>query len=90
MNLFRYFRPITSAPIARKRLETLLANDRRSLARMDFGTLLREDIVALLSRYVEVSADHVRLTVNHGTALSRLTIDVEIPHLIGATKTGRA
>ena len=85
MNLFRYFRPITSAPIARKRLETLLPYDRRSLARTDFSVSLREDIVALLFRYVDVSPDHVRLTVNHGTAFSRLTIDVKISHLIGMT-----
>jgi cell division topological specificity factor len=90
MNLFRYFRPITSAPVARKRLETLLAYDRCSLARLDFGTLSREDVVALLSRYVEVPPNHVRLTVNHGSDLSRLTIDVEIPHLIGVTVAGRA
>jgi cell division topological specificity factor len=81
MNLFRNVRPVTSAPVARERLEALLAYDRRSLTRMDFGTLLREDVVALLSRYVEVPPDHVRLTVNHGTDLSRLTIVVEIPHL---------
>jgi hypothetical protein len=44
MTPFRGLRPINSAPIARRRLQTLIEHDRRSISQTDVITLPREDI----------------------------------------------
>ena len=89
MNLFRSFRPVSSAPVARQRLDTLLAYERRSISHTDLMVLLREDVIALTGRYIDVSPDMVHMTMNRGANVSRLTIDVEIPNRVRMT-AGRA
>jgi hypothetical protein len=44
MTPFRGFRPINSAPIARRRLQTLIEHDRLSISQTDLITLPREDV----------------------------------------------
>ena len=87
MNLFRSLRPNSSAPVARRRLDILLVHERRSISHTDLMALLRDDVIALTSRYVD--PDTVQITVNRGAHVSRLTIDVEIPNRVRTT-AGRA
>jgi cell division topological specificity factor MinE len=51
MNMFRFPRPISSAPVARKRLQTLLEYE-RGLFNPDKFTVLREEILGCISRYI--------------------------------------
>ena len=52
MNLFRSFQPAASAPMAHERLQILLEYDRKLGSQIELFAGLREEILALVSRYV--------------------------------------
>ena len=52
MNLFRFFRPAASAPVARERLQILLEYERKLGSQIDLFAVLREEILAVVSRHV--------------------------------------
>ena len=78
MNLFRFPRPISSAPVARKRLQTLLEYE-RGLLDPDLFTVLCEEILSCVSRYVTVDPDKVQLKVDRGARVSALTLELKFP-----------
>jgi cell division topological specificity factor len=78
MNLFRSPRPISSAPVARKRLQTLLEYE-RGLLDPDLFTVLREEILSCVSRYVTVDPDKVQLKVDRGARVSALALELKFP-----------
>jgi len=81
MNLFRLFKPSGSAPVARERLQVLLAHERNGTGGgdRDLIALLREEIIAAISKHVELEEDHIKVTSNRGKTISTLKVDIEIP-----------
>ena len=49
MNLLRLFQRRSSAPVARDRLQILLAHERSALGRTDLIAVLREEILAVIA-----------------------------------------
>ena len=45
----------------------------------DLIPMLREDILAAISKHVTVDPDKVRLKIERGETVSQLEIDIEIP-----------
>ncbi|MFP5078054.1 cell division topological specificity factor MinE [Rhizobium sp. YIM 134829] len=78
MNIFRLFGKQQSAPQARERLQVLLAHERAS-AGSDLVAILREEILAVIAKHVQVDADRVRVKMDRDEHMSILEIDVEIP-----------
>ena len=78
MNIFSLFGKQRTAPAARERLQVLLAHERAS-AGSDLVSLLREEILAVIARHVQLDNDKVRVTVDRNEYVSTLEIDVEIP-----------
>ncbi|QLF71937.1 cell division topological specificity factor MinE (plasmid) [Peteryoungia desertarenae] len=78
MNIFRLFNRQRSAPMARERLQVLLAHERASSG-SDLVQILREEILAVISKHVELDADRVRVKMDRDEHVSILEIDVEIP-----------
>ena len=58
MNMFNLFRR-GSAPIARERLQILLAHERNARSQPDLLGILREEILAVISRHVSFDPDKV-------------------------------
>jgi cell division topological specificity factor len=81
LNLFSRRR---SAPVARERLQILLAHERTSMGRPDLLNLLREDILKVVARHVAIDEDRVQVRMNRGPAVSTLEIDIEIPNIARA------
>ncbi|MBF9233322.1 cell division topological specificity factor MinE [Microvirga alba] len=80
MNLMNLFNRRTSAPVARERLQILLAHERGIVGgKPDLVALLREEILAVVGRHVAVERDRVHVRMNRGADLSTLEIEVEIP-----------
>ena len=79
MNLFGFFTPIRSAPIARKRLHILLDADRGLSKQSDLIARLREEIFSRIGRHVTFDPDTVRLRKVNGAAVCTVVIDVELP-----------
>jgi cell division topological specificity factor len=84
MNLLNLLRRRGSAPVARERLQILLAYERSSRGYSDLLAVLREEIVAVIARRVTVDRDNVMVRMDRGDTVSTLEIDIEIPHKAGA------
>jgi cell division topological specificity factor len=79
MILFNLFRR-GSAPIARERLQILLAHERNAPSQPDLLSVLREEILALISRHVSFDPDKVQIKLDRGKSVSTLAVDIEIPN----------
>ncbi|MBP1849204.1 cell division topological specificity factor MinE [Rhizobium halophytocola] len=78
MSIFDRFRKQSSAPMARERLQVLLAHERASVE-SDLVAILREEILAVIAKHVELDADKVKVTMDRDEHVSVLEIDVELP-----------
>ncbi len=81
MSILRLFssRP-PSAPIARERLQILLAHERGLCGQPDLLMLLREEILAAVSRHVALDPDKVIVRMERGKNVSMLEVDIELPN----------
>jgi cell division topological specificity factor len=82
MSLLRLFnsRP-PSAPVARERLQILLAHERGLRGgQLDLLEILREEILAVVSRHVALDPDKVIVRMDRGTSVSTLEVDIELPN----------
>ena len=73
------FKRRNSAPVARERLQVLLAHERALLGRSDLLGTLREEILAVIARHVNVDPDKVKVEANRNDTVSTLKVDIEIP-----------
>jgi cell division topological specificity factor len=83
--MFRLFstRPApapASAPIARERLQILLAHERGLRGQPDLLMLLREEILNVVSRHVALDPDKVIVRMDRGKNVSTLEVDIELPN----------
>jgi cell division topological specificity factor len=82
MSLFTLFRR-GSAPVARERLQILLAHERIARGQPDLLGLLREEILAVIGRHVAFEPDKVQIRMDRGKSVSTLEVDIEIPNGLG-------
>jgi cell division topological specificity factor len=78
MNVFNFFQKKKSAPVARERLQLLLAHERMSPG-SDLVAILREEILAVIGRHIDIEGDRLHIKIDRGEHVSILEIDVEIP-----------
>jgi cell division topological specificity factor len=78
MNLFRFLGVRDTAPVARERLQILLAHERAMVGRTDLVAILREEILAVIARHVPVDREKVRVRMAKRDTLSTLEVDLEI------------
>jgi cell division topological specificity factor len=80
MNLPRFFAGRTaSAPVARERLQILLAHERGLRGQPDLLELLRSEILATVSRHVMLDPEKVIVRMDRGHHVSTLEVDIEVP-----------
>jgi cell division topological specificity factor len=77
-----------SAPVARERLQILLAYERANRGYSDLLAVLCEEIVAVIARHGAIDRDNVMVRMDRGDTVSTLEIDIEIPHKAGALLVG--
>ena len=80
MNLFKLLRR-GSAPVARERLQILLAHERNARGQPDLLGILREEILAVIGRHVSFEPEKVQIKMDRGKSVSTLAVDIEIPNL---------
>ncbi len=69
MNMFNLFRRRGSAPVARDRLQILLAHERAARGQSDLLAILREEILAVIAKHVTVGFPrNLRYNVNFSAA----------------------
>ncbi len=81
MRLLRLFgsRPAT-APVARERLQILLQHERGLLGQSDLLVTLREEILAVVSKHIQLDPDKVMVKLERGKNVSTLEVDIEVPN----------
>ena len=84
MSLFNFFRR-GSAPVARERLQILLAHERTTRGQPDLLGVLREEILAVISRHISFEPDKVQIKMDRGKSVSTLEVDIEIPNGLSAS-----
>ncbi len=80
MTLFDIFKRRGSAPVARERLQVLLAYERKNRGQPDLVAILREEIMAVITKHIHVGHDDVHIAMDRGDTMSTLEIDVNIPN----------
>jgi cell division topological specificity factor len=68
-----------TAPIARERLQILLAHERGARGQPDLLMQLRDEILAAVSRHVTLDPDKVIVKMERGKHVSKLEVDIELP-----------
>ena len=87
--LLNLFSRRATAPVARDRLQILLAHERTIAGGSDLVALLREEILAVIKKHVSVEPEKVQVKMDRGDAVSTLEVDIEIPTSI-ALKSAKA
>lgn len=83
MNLLRLLGSRTaSAPVARERLQILLAHERGLRGQPELLGLLRAEILSVVSRHVMLDPDKVIVRMERGKHVSTLEVDIEVPNTL--------
>ena len=82
ISLLRRFsgRPVATAPVARERLQILLAHERGLRGQPDLLGLLRAEILAAVSRHIVLDPEKVIVRMDRGPNVSTLEVDIEVPN----------
>ncbi len=74
-----------SAHIAKERLHLILANDRTNISAETLN-VLKDEIIAVISKHIEIDCANVEVTVSRGPAGSRLVADIPMRSARGARR----
>ena len=79
MNILRFFRGGSSAPVARERLRILLKHERGSINnRSELITMLRKDVLAAVAKNISINPEQVQMNFHReGNAVS-VQIEIEL------------
>ena len=88
MRMFSFLRPVSSAPVARERLQILLEYERNLVSQTDLIAVLREEILAVVGRHVTIDPEKVQISVDRGAKFSILAVDIQIPNKSRKTAVG--
>ena len=80
MSVFSLFRRRGSAPVARDRLQILLAYERATRSSSDLLIVLREEILTAIGRHIVIEPDRIRVRMDPGDNVSILEVDIEVPN----------
>ena len=79
MNLLSLFQRRGTAPVARDRLQILLAHERSIAGGSDLVAILREEILAVIKKHVQVDSDKVQVKMDRGESVSMLEVEIQVP-----------
>jgi cell division topological specificity factor len=79
-------RPSGSADIAKQRLQLVLTQDRTNISPETLN-ILKDEIVAILSKYIDIDADHVEVKISGDAKGHQLTANIPV---MGRTPRPRA
>jgi len=79
MSFLKFFMRNRSAPVARDRLQVLLAHERALSGRPDLVAVLQQEILAVIAKHIPIDRDKVVVKLDRGSQVSTLEIDIEMP-----------
>lgn len=84
MSLLKLFSRNRSAPVARDRLQLLIAHE-RAAGGADLAAVLQREILEVIARHIQIDRDAVVVKLDRGDQVSTLEIDIEVPDAAIAT-----
>jgi cell division topological specificity factor len=90
MNMLKFLRRRGSAPIARERLQILLAHERRANSQPDLLSILRDEILAVVAKHITLEPDKIQVRMERGEPVSTLEVDIEVPNQFELLTAGAA
>jgi cell division topological specificity factor len=79
MSILGFLSRRRTAPVARDRLQVLLAHERALHGRRDLTAVLQQEILAVIARHAPIDPDKVTVRLDCGEQVSILEIDIEMP-----------
>ena len=79
MSFLNFFTRNRSAPVARDRLQVLLAHERAFSGQNDLVAVLQQEILAVIAKHMAIDRDKVIVKLDRGDQVSTLEIDIEMP-----------
>jgi cell division topological specificity factor len=79
MSILNFFTRNRSAPVAKDRLQLLLAHERVLSGRPDLAAILQKEILAVIAKHIPIDQDKVVVKLDRGSKVSTLEIDIEMP-----------
>ena len=79
MSILNFFSRNRSAPVARERLQLLLAHERTLTSRSDLIALLQREVLAVIAKHIAIDQDKVIVKLDQRAQVSTLEIDIEMP-----------
>ncbi len=79
MSLFGFLNRRSTAPVAKDRLQILLAHERTFAGGDDLAATLQEEILQVIAKHIAIDRDKVKVSLDRGKAMSTLEIDIEMP-----------
>lgn len=74
-----FFKRKSSAPVARERLQVLLAHERIATGHSELLAKLQEEIIQVIAKHIKIDRDQVHVKLDRGRDMSTLEIDVDLP-----------
>jgi cell division topological specificity factor len=68
-----------SATVAKERLQLIIAHERMGNSSADYLPALQRELVAVISKYVKISTDDIRVSLERQDNLEVLEVKIEIP-----------
>ncbi|GBQ25509.1 MAG: cell division topological specificity factor MinE [Acidiphilium sp.] len=83
MSIFSFFsRSRNTAPVARERLQLLLAHERALSGKSDLAAILQEEILAVIAKHIAIDREKVKVKLDRDGTISTLEIDIEMPEAV--------
>lgn len=73
-----------SATIAKERLQIILAHERsgRGGSRADYLPALQKDLIAVISKYVQIAPEDIKVSLEKQDNLEVLEVKIELPDTV--------
>lgn len=78
MNLFGFLGRRATAPVARERLQILLAHERKSTCQSDLIAILHKEVLNAVSKHIAIDPEKVDVSMHRRDMISVLEIDIAI------------
>jgi len=78
MNLLSFLGRRATAPVARERLQILLAHERKSACNSDLIAILHKEVLNAVSKHIAIDPDKVDVSMHRRDLISMLEIDIAI------------
>ncbi len=72
-----------SAAVAKERLQIILAHERTGRGTLDFLPALQKDLIEVISRYVKVNPDDIKVSLEKQDDFEVLEVNIVLPEVGG-------